>query len=58
MTENASNRIELDDALRDFLWEVRSGQSLALASWASRVLNRGLLTRYDLERCFILGFEG
>ena len=58
MSEAATDRIELDDQIEEFLHEVRAGQSLALAAWASRVLKRGMLTMQELERCFALGFEG
>ena len=58
MSEIATNQVALDDELHAFLLEVRSGQSLALAAWAARVLKRGTLTMQELERCFALGFEG
>ena len=58
MTEATTDRIDLDDQLHEFLLDVRTGQSLALAAWASRVLKRGALTMRELERCFALGFEG
>jgi len=58
MSETTTERIELDDQLREFLLEVRARQALALAAWASRVLKRGVLTMQELERCFALGFEG
>ena len=58
MSEATTDRVELDDQLQEFLLEVRAGQSLALAVWASRVLKRGVLTMRELERCFALGFEG
>jgi hypothetical protein len=58
MSEATTDRIALDDQLQEFLLEVRAGQALALAAWASRVLKRGVLTMRELERCFSLGFEG
>ena len=58
MPEIATNQIDLDDALYAFLGSVRSGQSLDLAAWAARVQKRGTLTMRELERCFVLGFEG
>ena len=58
MSDATADRIEVDDPLQEFLLEVRAGQSLALAAWASRVLKRGVLTMQELERCFALGFEG
>ena len=58
MPEIATTQIDLDDALHAFLGNVRSGQSLDLAAWAARVQKRGTLTMRELERCFVLGFEG
>ena len=58
MSEIATAQIDLDDALYAFLSTVRSGQSLDLAAWATRLLKRGMLTMQELERCFSLGFEG
>jgi len=58
MSEATTDRIDLDDQLQEFLLEVRAGQALALAAWASQVLKRGVLTMRELERCFALGFEG
>ena len=58
MPEIATSQIDLDDALDSFLGSVRSGQSLDLAAWAARVQKRGTLSMRDLERCFVLGFEG
>jgi hypothetical protein len=50
--------ISIDANLREFLEEVRAGQSLALAAWAARILKSETLTMPELERCFRLGFEG
>ena len=58
MSEIATTQIDLDEALHAFLGSVRSGQSLDLAAWAARVQRRGTLSMRDLERCFVLGFEG
>jgi hypothetical protein len=49
--------IRLDADLRAFLREVCSGQCLALAAWATRILRAGSMTMADLERCLNLGFE-
>jgi len=50
-------RIKLDRDLRRFLRQVRSGQSLWLGAWASRVLDAGEMMMADLEKCLNLGFD-
>jgi hypothetical protein len=58
MSEATTSQIDLDNELQEFLAEVGAGQSLALAAWAARILERGSLTMRELERCFALGFQG
>lgn len=52
-----SKPIRLDTDLRSFLREVASGQCLALAAWASKLLRADQMMMADLERCLNLGFE-
>lgn len=53
----AEQPITLDGELRKFLREVCSGQCLALAAWATKILRARQMTMADLERCLNLGFE-
>jgi hypothetical protein len=55
--EVAEQPIALDGDLRKFLREVRSGQCLALAAWATKILRARRMTMADLTRCVNLGFE-
>lgn len=57
MTTDANDKIRLDADLRAFLRECRKGQSLALATWATKILRAGQMTMTDLERCLNLGFD-
>ncbi len=52
-----SKAIRLDADLRAFLREVASGQCLALAAWAAKLLRAQQMKMADLERCLNLGFE-
>lgn len=49
---------KIDKNLRAFLKEVKGGQSLNLAVWATECLNARKMTFSDIEKCFVLGFEG
>jgi hypothetical protein len=55
--EAAEQPIALDGELRRFLREVCSGQCLALAAWAAKILRARQMTMADLTRCLNLGFE-
>jgi hypothetical protein len=46
----------LDECLIEALEEIRAGQSLNLAYWASNILEAGRISTNDLERLFNLGF--
>lgn len=48
----------IPEDMKDFLLDAKSGQSLNVAAWATKVLNKKTMTWADVEKAMKLGFDG